>query len=81
MKRGRELFRQDCEISLNKSIGDASGRTSHAGTAGKPSLPAWKQIFFLLELLACRQNGHDIALPIISTAVKLMGAIKSNPSF
>jgi hypothetical protein len=32
-------------------------------------------------LLACCQNGHDIALPVISTAVKLKPTIKSNPGF
>ena len=81
MEGSREPFRQDREIALNKSVGDARRGRGHPSTAFESSLPARKGILAFLEMLACRQNGHDIAPPIVSTAVERMHTIKSNLAF
>ena len=59
VKRGRELFRQDREIALDKTVGDAGGGGGHAGAVGEPRLPARKQVLVARGIcLHCRQNSH-----------------------
>jgi hypothetical protein len=49
VKRRRQFLRQDREIALNETVGDAGRGARHAGAAGEPCLPARKQIPVLAE--------------------------------
>ena len=40
VERRREFFRQDREIALDETVGDAGGGGRHAGAAGEPGCAA-----------------------------------------
>ena len=56
VKRRRKLLRQDREIALDKTVGDAGGGPAMPAAAGEPRLPARKQIVVFSEGLDCRRK-------------------------
>ena len=56
VKRRREFFRQDRQIALDETVGDARCTGRHAGAAGETGLVAGK--LFGAARSFCRQNSH-----------------------